>query len=168
MGCGEAVKRVCSGGRIKFLSLSDNFSTSSDSTGFGSMGFCCGVEVEMSSGCDVGVFEMEVAEAERRSAFESVREWRRDGREDVFCDCRYGTMLRIFPGLDERVIIVVTPAEVARRAATILVDMPPVPRREPADDTITKTNQLSFLANPAPDLQDEYKANFTGRQKMNG
>jgi hypothetical protein len=31
---------------------------------------------------------------------------------------------------------VVTPAEVARRAATIFVDMPPVPRLEPALDTI--------------------------------
>lgn len=45
-------------------------------------------------------------------------------------------MLRMLPGFDERVIMVVTPAEVARRAATILVDMPPVPRREPADDTV--------------------------------
>lgn len=41
-------------------------------------------------------------------------------------------MLAIFPGFEERVIMVVTPAEVARRAATILVDMPPVPRVEPA------------------------------------
>lgn len=45
-------------------------------------------------------------------------------------------MLRMLPGLEERVIIVVTPAEVARRAATILVDMPPVPRSEPADETV--------------------------------
>ena len=45
------------------------------------------------------------------------------------------TMLAMLPGLEERVIIVVTPAEVARRAATILVDMPPVPRAEPALDT---------------------------------
>lgn len=41
----------------------------------------------------------------------------------------------MLPGLLERVITVVTPAEVARRAATILVDIPPVPRAEPALDT---------------------------------
>lgn len=51
------------------------------------------------------------------------------------CTCR--TILRMFPGLDDRVITVVTPEEVARRAATILVDMPPVPRDEPAVDTRT-------------------------------
>ena len=44
-------------------------------------------------------------------------------------------MLTIFPGLDERVMTVVTPADVARRAATILVDMPPVPKEEPAEET---------------------------------
>ena len=44
-------------------------------------------------------------------------------------------MLGMLPGLEERVIIVVTPADVARRAATILVDIPPVPRAEPALDT---------------------------------
>ncbi len=45
-------------------------------------------------------------------------------------------MLAMFPGLDERVITVVTPADVARRAATILVDIPPVPKAEPALDTV--------------------------------
>ncbi len=45
-------------------------------------------------------------------------------------------MFEMLPGFEERVITVVTPAEVARRAATILVDMPPVPRVEPALDTI--------------------------------
>jgi hypothetical protein len=45
-------------------------------------------------------------------------------------------MFAMLPGLEERVITVVTPAEVARRAATILVDMPPVPRAEPALDTV--------------------------------
>jgi hypothetical protein len=44
-------------------------------------------------------------------------------------------MLTMFPGLEERVITVVTPAEVASRAATILVDIPPVPKAEPALDT---------------------------------
>jgi hypothetical protein len=44
-------------------------------------------------------------------------------------------MLAMLPGFEERVITVVTPAEVARRAATILVDIPPVPRAEPALDT---------------------------------
>ena len=42
----------------------------------------------------------------------------------------------ILPGLEERVITVVTPTEVASLAATILVDMPPVPRAEPALDTM--------------------------------
>jgi hypothetical protein len=41
----------------------------------------------------------------------------------------------MLPGLEDRVMTVVTPAEVARRAATILVDMPPVPREEPAVET---------------------------------
>ena len=41
----------------------------------------------------------------------------------------------MLPGLEDRVIIVVTPAEVARRAATIFVDIPPVPKAEPALDT---------------------------------
>lgn len=45
-------------------------------------------------------------------------------------------MLAMLPGLKERVMIVVTPAEVARRAATILVDMPPVPRAEPVLETL--------------------------------
>lgn len=44
-------------------------------------------------------------------------------------------MLAMLPGLEERVMTVVTPAEVARRAATILVDIPPVPRVEPALET---------------------------------
>jgi hypothetical protein len=46
-------------------------------------------------------------------------------------------MLKMLPGLEERVITVVTPAEVARRAATIFVDIPPVPRAEPALETVT-------------------------------
>jgi len=53
-------------------------------------------------------------------------------------------MLAMFPGFEERVIIVVTPAEVARRAATILVDMPPVPRAEPALDTEKGEYKLGF------------------------
>lgn len=44
-------------------------------------------------------------------------------------------ILVMFPGLEARVMTVVTPAEVARRAATILVDIPPVPRDEPAEET---------------------------------
>lgn len=44
-------------------------------------------------------------------------------------------MFAIFPGRDDRVITVVTPAEVARRAAVIFVDIPPVPRLEPAEET---------------------------------
>jgi len=54
---------------------------------------------------------------------------------------RYRTILAIFPGFEERVIMVVTPAEVARRAATILVDIPPVPRLDPGlDTTLTLVN----------------------------
>lgn len=45
-------------------------------------------------------------------------------------------MLKMLPGFEDRVMIVVTPAEVASRAATILVDIPPVPRSEPADETV--------------------------------
>lgn len=56
---------------------------------------------------------------------------------DVFCDCMYRTIFRTFPGLDDRVITVVTPAAVASWAATIFVPMPPVPREEPALDTIS-------------------------------
>lgn len=44
-------------------------------------------------------------------------------------------MWNMLEGVEERVIIVVTPAEVARRAAVILVDMPPVPREDPAVET---------------------------------
>ena len=45
------------------------------------------------------------------------------------------TILMMLPGLEERVMTVVTPADVASLAATILVDMPPVPRDEPAPET---------------------------------
>src|SRR5690606_32450327 len=45
-------------------------------------------------------------------------------------------MRKIFEGLLEWAMMVVTPAAVARRAAVILVDMPPVPKLEPADDTV--------------------------------
>lgn len=47
----------------------------------------------------------------------------------------YPTISVMLPGREERVMIVVTPAEVARRAATILVPIPPVPREEPEVDT---------------------------------
>ena len=49
----------------------------------------------------------------------------------------------MFPGFEERVMTVVTPAEVARRAATILVDIPPVPREEPAEDTSASSEDTS-------------------------
>lgn len=52
-------------------------------------------------------------------------------------------MLKIFPGFEERVMTVVTPADVARRAATILVDMPPVPRLEPALETSASMEEIS-------------------------
>ena len=50
-------------------------------------------------------------------------------------DWMYLTMWKMFEGVEERVIIVVTPAEVARRAAMSLVAMPPVPTLEPAVET---------------------------------
>ena len=46
-------------------------------------------------------------------------------------------MLAMLPGLEDRVMIVVTPADVASRAAMILLDMPPVPTSEPLPDTIS-------------------------------
>lgn len=53
-------------------------------------------------------------------------------------------MLAILPGFDDRVMTVVTPAELASRAATILVDMPPVPRLEPELDTAFLVRFLSL------------------------
>ena len=52
-------------------------------------------------------------------------------------------MLTMLPGFEERAMTVVTPAEVARRAATILVDMPPVPRLEPAVETSAERVEIS-------------------------
>ena len=54
---------------------------------------------------------------------------------DVLMSSKYRSIFAMFPGLEERVMTVVTPAEVARRAATILLDIPPVPRFEPVLDT---------------------------------
>ena len=69
----------------------------------------------------------------------------RDGESDCCClvpwTCR--TMFTMLPGLEERVMTVVTPADVARRAATILVDMPPVPRFEPAVETSASRVEMS-------------------------
>ena len=48
----------------------------------------------------------------------------------------------MFPGFEERVITVVTPAEVARRAATILVPIPPVPRSDPLLVTVCELAEL--------------------------
>lgn len=50
-------------------------------------------------------------------------------------DWMYLTMWKMFEGVEERVMMVVTPAEVARRAAMSLVAIPPVPTLEPAVDT---------------------------------
>lgn len=58
--------------------------------------------------------------------------------------CAYLTISKTFPGLDDRVITTVTPAEVASCAAVILVDMPPVPRAEPADDTSAANVEISY------------------------
>lgn len=51
-------------------------------------------------------------------------------------DWMYASMWKMLLGIEERVIIVVTPAEVARRAAVSLVAMPPVPSAEPVLDTV--------------------------------
>ena len=53
------------------------------------------------------------------------------------------TISHTLPGLDDFVIIVVTPAEVARMAATILVDIPPVPRADPLEDTSAVKLEMS-------------------------
>ncbi len=58
-------------------------------------------------------------------------------------DSVYFTISEMLPGREERVIMVVTPAEVASRAATILVDMPPVPRGEPEVETSTARVEMS-------------------------
>lgn len=65
--------------------------------------------------------------------------------DDEFCDlsCRYLMISRILPGRELRVIIVVTPALVARRAATIFVLIPPVPNEEPAEDTSAVRVEMS-------------------------
>ena len=55
----------------------------------------------------------------------------------------------MLPGLEERVMTVVTPAEVARRAATILVDIPPVPREEPAEETSASSDDTSSTTSMA-------------------
>lgn len=44
-------------------------------------------------------------------------------------------MFSTFPGFEDRVMMVVTPAEVPNLAAMILVLIPPVPRAEPALET---------------------------------
>ena len=49
--------------------------------------------------------------------------------------CRYRMISETLFGFEERVMMVVVPADVASLAATILVAMPPIPRLEPADDT---------------------------------
>ena len=62
---------------------------------------------------------------------------------NCFSVCTYFTMLAMFPGFEDRAITVVTPAEVARRAATILVDIPPVPRLDPAEETSASREEMS-------------------------
>jgi hypothetical protein len=54
---------------------------------------------------------------------------------ETLCSCKWRTIFAMLPGLEDLVMMVVTPAEVARRAAMILVDIPPVPKAEPALDT---------------------------------
>ena len=82
---------------------------------------------------DKGVFAAEAAASEESSEDATAAFWA----------WTWLTMFAIFPGFEERVMTVVTPAEVARRAATILVDMPPLPKEEPADDTSASTEDAS-------------------------
>ena len=49
--------------------------------------------------------------------------------------------LTIFPGFEERVIIVMMPADEAALAAATLADIPPLPNRDPTEETLP----LSFL-----------------------
>lgn len=60
-----------------------------------------------------------------------------------FLSCRYLMISWILPGRELRVIMVVTPALVARRAATIFVLIPPVPNEEPAVDTSASRLEMS-------------------------
>lgn len=46
-------------------------------------------------------------------------------------------------GVLELAMMVVTPAEVASRAAVSLVDIPPVPNEEPAEETSTWSELMS-------------------------
>jgi len=62
-----------------------------------------------------------------------------------FCDSTQFTMLLMFPGREDLVMTVVTPAEVASRAATSFVDIPPVPKLEPRLETSTWSNDISSI-----------------------
>ena len=55
------------------------------------------------------------------------------------------TILAMLPGFEARVMMVVTPADVASRAATIFVDIPPVPSDEPAVETSWSLVELLVL-----------------------
>lgn len=60
---------------------------------------------------------------------------------------RYRTILTMFPGEEDRVMTVVTPADVASLAATILVPMPPVPKDDPALETKTFVSNMYGMLN---------------------
>src|SRR2546421_13076067 len=59
------------------------------------------------------------------------------------CGWRWLIISDTLLGFDERVMVVVVPAAVANRAATILVAMPPVPRVDPAEDTSASRESMS-------------------------
>lgn len=61
----------------------------------------------------------------------------------AFCASAYLIIAVMLPGFEDLVMTVVTPADVANRAATILVDMPPVPSAEPALDTSASRSAMS-------------------------
>ena len=93
-----------------------------------------------------GMFRRVEVEEERESSAEGVVG--KEGKSVVFDDCfsawTYVTILTMFPGFEDRAMTVVTPAEVARRAATILVDIPPVPRLDPAEETSASREEISW------------------------
>ena len=68
------------------------------------------------------------------------------GDGDGFRDWMYRTIAIMFWGAEDRVMTVVTPAEVANRAATIFVLIPPVPSFEPICDTMSTSASSTKVA----------------------
>src|SRR6478609_5396220 len=83
-------------------------------------------------------FKLESVRADADRDKPSARSSGLGGVFPLCIDCKYCTMLSTFPGLEDLVMTVVTPAEVPSLAAIILVLMPPVPRDEPALETASE------------------------------